>query len=127
MKHIYVAGPWQWREHVGEFADRVNKIPGVSIIEPWWEHPDTQDSDDLAEQADNDLRAVVECDLLVVLDYQLSEGKMVEMGVALTVGVPIFVTRLAGKPKNIFQYLPEVVEFESEGALLEEIERWATT
>lgn len=112
---IYLAAPWTHRDTAREVArDLVGA--GHSITTRWWEHREVpgylssscpeEEFAELAEQAMLDLDGVAHADVFVLLNTGVSEGKAVEMGVAIASGVPII---LVGTRSNLFHYT-DVVE-----------------
>lgn len=60
---------------------------------------------ELEEQATLDLEGVALCDVFLLLNAAVSEGKAVEMGYALASGCHIIVV---GERSNLFHYCPQV-------------------
>lgn len=113
---VYLAGPWAAREEVRKVAEQF-KAAGIEILARWiWEevpdhgpgyygdkdHRGTDVGASLVAGAERDLTDILHCDVMVVLNYLgKSEGKAVETGIAIGLGMPVFVV---GKPTNIFHY-----------------------
>ena len=109
---VYVAAPWKHRPEAAE-AGRKLEAAGHIITEKWWEHKDVtingtivEDAAELTRQALLDIRAVQRADAFILLNLAYSEGKCVELGLALADEIGIIAV---GKPGlNVFHYLPEV-------------------
>ena len=105
MIPIYLAAPWVDREYAKSVSTTLVSA-GFSITEPWWDHPDTTNNEELQEQAWKDFLGVISADCVIVLNTSKSEGKAVETGLALARKIPVIVV---GEPTNIFHHLPEIV------------------
>ncbi len=85
---------------------------GHTITERWWEHEDPLDYADpanlnaLEERATCDYLGVVTANVVVLINSKKSEGKAVEMGIAIALFKPII---LVGERTNIFHFIPSVV------------------
>lgn len=112
--NVYIAAPWVHRDDAREAA-KIIDAAGHIVTEAWWDHVDvgqkfdgsdeTAITDELARQAALDIIGVMNADVVVVLNLAKSEGKAVEQGIALTLGVPIIGVGQMGS--NVFQYLPQ--------------------
>lgn len=123
---IYVAAPWVHRERAADVASTL-QYAGFVIAYRWWEI----DGGDLDNPADfeahrqcavNDLNAVSESDVVLVMQWEKSEGKAVETGAALTHGIPVIVYNETGKRGNIFHTL--CVEVDSLTEAIRLINQW---
>lgn len=122
--NVYLAAPWTHKEEAARFAN-VLEAAGHAITKKWWEHREvpgylasgisTANRDELAQQAAEDIAGVFLADAFVLLNYEKSEGKAVETGVALALGVLQAKNILVGGPKrfilvgtgtNLFHYIP---------------------
>ena len=104
---LYIAGPWSHRHQVKDIAARFEQA-GHTITEKWWDHPEVSpdDTKELAKQADLDIIGVFDCDHFIFLNLAYSEGKCVELGMALMEDKPILAV---GKPNTtVFHHLPEL-------------------
>ena len=104
---IYVAGPWAHR-HKAKDAAQTLREAGHKIVSRWhdiWADADTTDPLMLEQEAAMDLQDVDASDVVVVLNIEKSEGKALEQGFALALGIPVVVV---GARSNVFHYLPEV-------------------
>ena|ERR1035437_6296191 len=103
----YIAAPWVQKEAAIEAANKFTAA-GFEVVSKWFEprEGDMHDPDTFKIQADNDLEELSAADVLVVLNLGKSEGKAVEQGYALAIGIPIVVV---GERSivNIFQYLDD--------------------
>lgn len=102
---IYLAAPWTHRQELPTIATAVTQI-GYTITHDWWNH-DMPDNNlfGLRQCAENDFTAVATADVFGLLNFEKSEGKSVETGVALAYG-----KRMVGvgpRYSNIFHYLPQ--------------------
>lgn len=115
---IYVAAPWTHKADAARVAAGL-EAAGHEITKRWWEHREVphyltdDDSNDaeLRQQAVEDVQGVLDADVFVLLNYEKSEGKAVETGIALAAGVPIIVV---GQRSNLFHYLDVEVVPEAE-------------
>lgn len=108
---VYIAGPWKRRSEVATAALKF-EAAGHKITEKWWDHVDVGQEDmaaqsvEMTRQAKADKAGVFAADHFILLNLEYSEGKCVELGMAISEGVPIIAV---GKPSmNVFHYLPEV-------------------
>jgi len=113
MRQLYIAAPWVSRADVPAIADMFER-EGYHITERWWEHRDvpnypnnTTPAEDfeLRQQAIKDVNGVILADALVLLNTQKSEGKIVEMGIAIACRKPVIVV---GARTNLFCWLESV-------------------
>ena len=102
---IYLAAPWVKRNYARAWGEKLVGA-GFELTRRWWDEEAADDDfDTLKEHALGDLYAVCEADVVVVLNYEKSEGKAVETGAALISGIPVIVVT-EGRPRsNIFQTL----------------------
>ena len=113
---IYVACPWGLRDRAEDFAQLLTDVGEHDIARYWWEHEDTHDFEELSTQAQLDLEAVADSDLVVVLNYKVnvpSEGKAVEMGAAIILGIPVIAVMFGNESPNIFYKHPGVLMVET--------------
>jgi glycosyltransferase involved in cell wall biosynthesis len=119
---VYVAAPWAARHTAREVAG-VFRTEGFEITRNWWDCECADDDYDmLGEHAIEDIYAVEDADAFVLLEISRSEGKAVEMGVALASGIPVIVVLYGDMPTNIFQHHPGVLIVSSEGDALNALE-----
>lgn len=105
---VYLAAAWKERAMMPEIARQFEKA-GHQVTHRWWEYeeppgcnyPSNDESPELEDIAASDYIGVVQCDALVLLNTQKSEGKAVETGIAIALGKPII---LVGTRSNIFHY-----------------------
>lgn len=108
--NIYLAAPWICRHEMPAIAAQF-EAAGHTITERWWEIEGAADYTDpklfalFEDRAVADFMGVVNADAVVVLNLAKSEGKAVEMGVAIALFKPII---LVGAPSNIFHFMPSV-------------------
>lgn len=106
---IYLAAPWTCRDAIVARAVQQIEAAGHTLTERWWTHTDVNAEigtpeihDELSMQAAKDITGVWNAQVFLLLNVEKSEGKAVEMGLALAYGTPIIVV---GKPSNVFHYL----------------------
>ena len=111
---IYIAAPWVRRFEAIEQA-QVLKEAGHRITSRWFEHEGDPvdntggklDPVEVRRQALEDLDDVRESDVVVVLNFERSEGKAVETGYALAHHIPVV---QVGPRGSIFACLCKEVE-----------------
>jgi nucleoside 2-deoxyribosyltransferase len=105
---IYLAGPWKHRTTAKDVAQQLRDA-GHKITSRWHDIwallEESHDPLVMEQEADCDLSDVESADIVVVLNIEKSEGKAVEQGFALGLGIPIVVI---GAHSNVFHWLPEV-------------------
>ena len=114
-KRIYVAAPWIARAEAKEFANVLHEI-GYEITMNWWDYESEargleKDTENYAKFlhmcATKDLRGVRTADAVVLMNSSKSEGKAVEQGIAIALGIPIIaIGKLGEHSQNVFHYLP---------------------
>lgn len=108
---VYIAAPWKHRDEAQRVGEKFEQA-GHKITEKWWDHVDVgQDqmasqAAEMARQAKSDRAGVFAADHFIFLNLGYSEGKCVELGMALSEGVPIIA--VGERSMNVFHYLPEV-------------------
>ena len=106
--NIYVAAPWAHRSTAKTTAQQLRDAD-YKITSRWHDiwalEDDSTDPLILEQEAEMDLSDVEDADIVLVLNIEKSEGKAVEQGFALGLGIPVLVV---GKRTNVFHYLPEV-------------------
>ena len=93
---IYIAAPWVWRFEAIQQAQAF-EAAGHRITSRWFTHEGDPidntggklDPKEVRRQALEDLDDVRESDLVVVLNFERSEGKAVETGFALAHKIPV--------------------------------------
>lgn len=106
---LYVAAPWARRDDAINYAEAFTRA-GHEVISRWFHHEGTPgdstgvtlDPVEVRRQVAEDIEDVRRCDVFVVLNLQVSEGKAVETGLALAAGKPII---SVGPRSNVFQIL----------------------
>lgn len=101
---IYIAAPWTCRAQAADAA-QMFELSGHTITRRWWTHRDTDEGEELAAQAVEDVDGIWNAQALVVLNVETSEGKAVETGLALAYMMPVIVV---GERTNIFHHLPAI-------------------
>ena len=117
---VYVAAPWKHKSTAKAAVERL-KSEGFTVTSRWVDFPGASwDLDVLRLEAQNDWADLKDSHVLVLLNIELSEGKAVEQGIALQLGLPIIGV---GEPsKNVFHYLPHYTWVETIGKAVEELE-----
>lgn len=120
MTSIYLAGPWKRREEVRKTRDVLVKA-GFNITSRWLDAPDLDqtNADSMVQEAKHDLEDILDADIMIVDNLEVSEGKSVEQGIALILDIPIIVI---GKRSNVFQYMPQVTNVATVDEALKEME-----
>lgn len=120
---VYLAGPFSCRAMMPDIAAEF-EAAGFEVSERWWMHDNIPlgegDNPDLETQAIRDFEAVVNADALIVYNFELSEGKAVEMGIALAMCTPVV---SVGRRSNIFHYLAGVTRVGSTDEAIEVLMR----
>ena len=94
---LYIAAPWKYRDQARVAGEQATQR-GHVITEKWWDHEDItenstllpQDRKEMAKQAQADWDGVSSADAFIFLNLAYSEGKCVELGLALVNMLPIF-------------------------------------
>ena len=115
---LYIAAPWVDRAYASAVATEFERA-GHTITHKWWDvdsthEPPTMSSlhdayshEFLCDQALEDIRGVLACEVFILLDTRKSEGKAVEQGIALITGKPILAIGICGSESlNVFHHLP---------------------
>lgn len=119
MSNIYVAAPWKFKAQAKEVATML-EAAGHTVISRWLtQHEDSTDPRILRQEAIHDLEDVNACDLFILLNYCLSEGKATEFGMAYILRKPIII--IGPKIGNIFHHLPGVMCVANMDELAEQI------
>ena len=114
--NIYLAAPWVHRFDAKEAAFKLEEA-GHLLVTKWWLNeeiaafPDEAFGEDLLAlqiQARSDMLGVCDAGQVIILQLAQSEGKAVEMGIALSYRIPIMVVSPNRKRGNLFQYLPQI-------------------
>lgn len=123
-KRVYVAAPYAYRWDAKHIAERLEAL-GYEITQRWWEFEGSEQekgSAFLSMCADLDVRGVRTADVMFLINCSKSEGKAVEQGIAVTLGIPIIAVGKRGEfSANVFHYLPNytwVPDIESGFAVL---------
>lgn len=104
---IYIAAPWIHRDTMPAIATELESY-GATITHKWWETESdkVRTVEDHQWNAYQDKVGVQTADAVLVINSASSEGKAVEQGIALGLGIPIFIVGTRGEhSKNIFHYL----------------------
>lgn len=120
---IYTAAPWKFRVEAKQVAQQFRDA-GHQIISRW--HDEWADRPsanvplaELRGEAEKDVEDVRHAEVVVVLNWEQSEGKAVEQGIALALNIPVLVI---GAASNVFHYLPAVRCVDSFAAALRALE-----
>ena len=126
---VYVAGPWDCRNAAREVAELLEKECKVIITRDWWNHEAGEhDTKALAKLAREDVNAVREADVMVLLNFAKSEGKAVEQGIAIAEGIPIFALNGQGSVvgASIFHHLGAYTWFSTLAHLMKGLDTYAS-
>lgn len=110
---VYLAAPWVCKDEACTAATALESA-GHTITKKWWEHREVdgylaknisiEAAEELAIQAMEDMTGVFNAQAFILLNTRTSEGKNVELGMALAYGTPVIVV---GRPTNLFHYFPD--------------------
>lgn len=111
---IYIAAPWVRKEDAKKYAATVERM-GYAVTSRWFHHDgnpgdssgSTAPKERIIKQAHEDIEDIHNSHGLIVLNLERSEGKAVETGIALEIGIPI---ASVGPRGNIFLALCEECE-----------------
>jgi hypothetical protein len=106
---LYIAAPWKHRAHAREVAQQY-RDKGHQVVSRWHDEWGVKSDTGMTvaekrEEAEKDVADVRACQAMVVLNWEKSEGKAVEQGIALERRTPIIVV---GAESNVFHNLPSV-------------------
>ena len=128
---VYVAAPWSFKGYASEIARRIARQGDIRFVvnSRWHELDVTHDDPALHEaEAHNDISDVFDCDVMLVLNLERSEGKAFEQGMAFTLGKPIIIW---GTATNVFHAIPHKFKFahdwDSAWDLLKHVAVWRET
>lgn len=122
LTKIYVACPWANRATAKDVA-MLLRSEGFEVTSRWhdlWAEQDTQDPHVLRREAQMDWIDVRSCDVLLLLNMRLSEGKAVELGIALEAGKRV--VAISSPSHNVFHHLPQVEWYQTVGKAIEAIQ-----
>lgn len=107
---VYLAAPWIDRAKMDERA-KAFEDAGFEISHKWWETEDdnaTATEEKMRKHAYLDYAGVKSADAVVVFNTAKSEGKAVELGIALGLRRPVVMVGTQGEhSKNVFHYMDE--------------------
>ena len=109
---VYIAAPFNRREEARE-ARNILMTKGYKSVSRWIDTHLTEKISEKQKRAEalEDFRDIQSAGLMILLNGKSTAGGMhVEMGYALSEGIPIF---LVGKPSSVFHHLPQVTCFKS--------------
>jgi hypothetical protein len=111
MLNVYIAGRYQDREELRDFAKHLEAVGDYKVISSWLheDYPPTVAMKDLTPHdmhlmAEKDIEEIQDANLMVLFSQSdtaptYRNGRLVEFGVALSVGMTVFVV---GPAENIF-------------------------
>ena len=115
---LYVAGKWEDRERVSDIM-RILRGIGFEITCDWTDHK-YEDEAYPQQYCADDVQGVKDADLYIgiFVDSYIYRGALVEMGIALGVGIPVW---LLGTKQDdcIFSHHPSVKKFKAWEELIE--------
>lgn len=108
---VYIAAPWV-RKADAVRAGEMATAAGLIVTSRWFNHEgDPADStgitvrdSEIHHQVLEDMADIYSADYLMVLNLERSEGKAVETGIAIQLGIPFV---CVGPRSNVFQILSE--------------------
>ena len=101
---VYIAAPWTHRQKLPAIAATVTAL-GCTVTHDWWNREaGDEDHSELSRLARLDFNGVVTADTFVLLNFDKSEGKSVESGIALACGKHCI--GVGPRYTNIFHNLP---------------------
>lgn len=120
---VYVAAPWTHKADAKTYADAL-EAGGHTITKKWWEHREVPgyltstitpgNRIELETQAAEDIGGVLTAEAFVLLNFEKSEGKAVETGIALlsallrasgTLSADPQIFVIVGGQSNLFHYV----------------------
>jgi nucleoside 2-deoxyribosyltransferase len=108
-KRVYVAAPYVARREANRVACELHN-KDYEITQHWWDFEGTEQEKGagfLKMCAELDYRGVRTADAMFLLNSAKSEGKAVEQGIAIALGIPIIAVGIRGEfSQNVFHYLP---------------------
>ena len=116
MLKIYLAGPWSHRPEAWE-AQKKFEAAGFEVISHWITRESNLTYEDMKkpehkaemqEQALMDVNELVQADIFVIMNLELSEGKATELGMAYSLGIPVIL--VGERSRNVFYFLPNVFQ-----------------
>lgn len=114
---VYIAGPWAKKELMhGAHAFVARRLRGAAkVVSTWTTQEEREYTDaELQALAERDWAELRSADTLILCGFKVkSEGKAVEMGAALALGMRVI---LVGTGLNIFCRLPQVEHVKTLGA-----------
>jgi len=119
----YLAAPFGEKEEARRVRERMNAALGWECTSTWIDNHNTDfaalSDGSAVKEAHADIDDLFEAECMVFLNLGVSEGKMFELGVAISDGIPIY---FIGKPTHIFHHLvPSSNRFESVEAFVESV------
>ena len=126
---VYIAAPWAHRDKA-KAASVLFEKAGHKITERWWDHKDVGQTemeaaaDEMERQAKADVKGVYTADHFIFLNLAYSEGKCVELGMALSEGIPIVAVGKRGM--NVFHYHPRLLWVNTVEEAIEQLQRKRT-
>lgn len=117
---LYLAAPWVDKDKMEDLATQF-EANGHTITHRWWDVEVTEDLD-LVQQASRDLTGVGSCEVLVLFNTSKSEGKAIEQGYALALGIPIIAVKGSSDSNNVFHHLPKYRWVETLDDVLKDLE-----
>lgn len=115
MKRVYIAGKWEERAHIDEYAKKLEAL-GCEITHTWF-RPGSEEGWTFAQIALADMKAVQQADVCIfIFEKKLPySGAVTELGLALAYRKRIYIVG-DGASNNIFTNHPDVMhvtEFDS--------------
>lgn len=119
---IYIAAPWIRKDDAKIVKQQLEQA-GFTVTSRWiafhcdnsaYEHPDGV----MQLEAQNNVEDLRNSDALLYMRWEKSEGKATELGIALMLGLKVFV--VGGRHDNVFLHMPEVLVVNTVEQFIEE-------
>src|SRR3990167_7650252 len=106
MAKVYLAAPFIQKDNMPEIAQEL-EVRGHEVTHAWWKVDETHINNvKKMECAKADMFGVMNADVVVLINSKKSEGKAVEQGIAIGLGIPIIAVGNRGQHSgNIFHFL----------------------
>lgn len=104
--NIYIAGKFEAQTRLREIRDRIRAVGDDHVVSTWLDEESTSEPtpQNAANYAKRDIAEVAEANLFILdtQDNNLRGGREVEFGVALAMGLALWIV---GPPRNVFHHL----------------------
>ena len=103
LMKIFVAGTWEYKKKIKKWMELLERN-GHTITCDWTMHIESSEMGKL-EYAVEDIEGIKKCDIFVLDAEGKSNGKMIEVGIALILKKPIYVIEEYMKFTSVYQSL----------------------